>query len=233
MLVHARCSYNFHSAIVACKRYCRYCFVTNVTKNRDVDVTSFFVDSLIKYGDDASMSPMVRRPLGMEMALLGFLRQGSQHGYQIHQMLSDPAGLGPIWRLKQSQLYALLAKLEKDGYIFGELKVQEVAYPPRRMFQLTSLGQSVYQEWINSPVNVPRLIRQEFMAKLYFAQRENKEVVQKLIEQQRVICQNWVSEFNRQLSTCEPGSYRWTMFQYRLGQIVALKKWLESFDYSG
>jgi DNA-binding PadR family transcriptional regulator len=173
---------------------------------------------------------MVRRPLGIEIALLGFLQQGPQHGYQIYQMLSDPVGLGQIWHLKQSHLYAILTKLEKDGYILGELKAQEVAHPPRRMFQPTPLGQSAYQDWIISPVNVPRLIRQEFMAKLYFAQRENIDTVRKLIERQRVVCQNWVDEFNRQLSTSELGSYRSIMYQYRLGQIEAMLRWLESFE---
>jgi PadR family transcriptional regulator, regulatory protein AphA len=174
------------------------------------------------------MSPMVRRPPGIELTLLGFLQQGSKHGYQIHQMLSDPAGLGPIWQLKQSQLYALLTKLEMDGYMAGVLEAQTGAHPPRRMFQLTPLGRSAYQDWITSPVNAPRLMRQEFMAKLYFAQRENKDAVRKLIEKQQIVCQNWVAEFNRQLSASEPESFRWNMFQYRVGQIEAMMGWLET-----
>lgn len=178
------------------------------------------------------MSPMVRRPLGLELALLGFLRQGPQHGYQIHQMMSDQTGLGSIWRLKQSQLYALLVKLEKDGYIWGVLEPQESGRPPRRIFHLTTAGGLAYRNWLRNPVRMPRLIRQEFMAKLYFAKREKKEIAQQLVQKQRAACSNWIDEFNRQQKNSEPGSFRWTMYQYRLGQIEALQSWLDLCEQS-
>jgi DNA-binding PadR family transcriptional regulator len=108
------------------------------------------------------------------------------------------------------------------------LEAQTGAHPPRRMFQLTPLGRSAYQDWITSPVNAPRLMRQEFMAKLYFTQQENKDAVRKLIEKQHSVCQNWVAEFNRQFSASEPGSFRRVMFQYRVGQIEAMIGWLET-----
>jgi PadR family transcriptional regulator AphA len=176
------------------------------------------------------MCPMVRHPPGMELALLGFLQQGPQHGYRIHQMLSDPAELGLIWHLKQSQLYALLTKLEGDGYVTSTLQNQE-PHPPRRVFELTTLGHKVFLDWLTSPVAVPRLIRQEFLAKLYFAQRENnKYMLQQLIDKQRVVCQNWMDEFKKQLTTSEPKSYRWSMYQYRIGQIEALHHWLDLLE---
>ncbi len=171
------------------------------------------------------MSPMVRRPLGMELALLGFLRQESQHGYQIHQRLSDPDGLGPIWRLKQSQLYALLAKLEQDGYILGELEAQEAARPPRRMYQLTQTGQAAYQDWLKSPVNVPHLMRQEFMAKLYFARLGEREAVRKLVISQRAACQQWLNRMKAEKNRAS--EFNQLIYQYRIGQIEAMLAWLE------
>jgi PadR family transcriptional regulator, regulatory protein AphA len=171
------------------------------------------------------MSPMVRRPPGIELALLGFLRQGPQHGYQIHQLVADPAGLGPIWRLKQSQLYALLTKLEKDGYLWGELEAQEAARPPRRMYQLTPTGQAAYQEWLQSPVNVPRLMRQEFMAKLYFARLDEKELVRKLVNSQRAVCQQWLDKMK--VEKTKSSEFNKLIYQYRLGQIEAALVWLE------
>jgi DNA-binding PadR family transcriptional regulator len=162
----------------------------------------------------------------MEFALLGYLQQGPQHGYQIHQMLSEPTGLGPIWRLKQSQLYALLTKLEKDGYIRGEVEIQEAARPPRRMYQLTAAGRSAYQEWLKSPVNVPRFIRQEFMAKLYFARQEGDEKARALIELQRAICQQWLETIKSEKA--DRASFSGLLQQYRIGQIEATLNWLGS-----
>ncbi len=175
------------------------------------------------------MCLMVRRPPGMELALLGFLLQEPQHGYQLHQKISDPAGLGLIWSLKQSQLYALLSKLEVDGYVFSTLQNQD-PHPPRKVFELTEAGRKTFYDWLISPVTAPRLIRQDFFAKLYFAKRENKDVVQKLIEVQRVRCESWVEGFKLKLAGSEQMSFSWVMYQYRLGQVQALQSWLDAYE---
>jgi PadR family transcriptional regulator, regulatory protein AphA len=130
------------------------------------------------------MSPMVRRALTIEHALLGFLKKGSLHGYQLHQQINDPAGLKRIWYVKQAQLYALLGKLEEAGYITGSIQQQETR-PARRVFQLTRAGQEAFQNWLFSPVQRPRQMRQEFLAKLYFAQQEGETTALQLIASQR------------------------------------------------
>ena len=172
------------------------------------------------------MSPMVRRSPGMELALLGLLRQGPVHGYQLHQLVSDPNGLGPIWHLKQSQLYALLLKLEQDGYIHGEVEPQEAARPPRKNIHLTTTGQVAYQNWLKNPVKAHYLMRQEFMAKIYFARREGQELSGILIEAQRAACQKWLETVSSE--AVEQGSFKWLLRQYRIGQIKAEIAWLDN-----
>ena len=142
------------------------------------------------------MSPMVRRPPGMELALLGFLRQGPVHGYQLHQLVTDPNGLGPIWRLKQSQLYALLSKLEQNGFIRGEVEAQEPTRPPRKIYHLTASGMAAYKKWLQSPVRAHHLMRQEFMAKLYFALLEGGNQARALIDKQHAACKKWLTAFS-------------------------------------
>ena len=171
------------------------------------------------------MSPMVRRPPGMEMALLGYLRQGPVHGYQLHQLVNDPDGLGPIWNLKQSQLYALLAKLEQDGYIRAEVEAQEPTRPPRKVFQLTAVGKSAYEHWLQNPVRSHYRMRQEFLAKLYFARREGAWPTRVLVNAQRAVCQQWLDSLSAE--AIEPQSFGWALRQYRVGQIKADLDWLE------
>jgi DNA-binding PadR family transcriptional regulator len=108
---------------------------------------------------------MIRRSLTIEHALLGILQQGPLHGYQLHQRLSDPAGLKRVWYVKQAQLYALLWKLEEAGYITSSIQQQETR-PPRRVFHLTDSGDEAFKTWLYSPVQRPRQVRQEFQAKL-------------------------------------------------------------------
>lgn len=172
------------------------------------------------------MSPMTSRPLTKELALLGYLRSGPLHGYQIHQCLLQPDGPGMVWRLKQAQLYALLGKLEEAGFIQSSLQAQETR-PTRRVYQLTAQGQAAYNKWLLSPVNTPRQIRQEFLIKLYFAQQEKDETVSVLVDNQLSVCQSWLDLFRDQLATTPVDSFMHIVCQYRLGQIQATFAWLQ------
>lgn len=174
------------------------------------------------------MSPMVRRSLTVEHALLGFLQSGPMHGYQLHQQLRDPAGLKQVWYLKQAQLYALLGKLDEAGYITASIQLQETR-PARRVFSLTPTGREAFQNWLVSPVQRPRQMRQEFHAKLYFARREGGKTCARLIDLQRQACQEWL-EAQKASAGQENGgnAYVWLIDQYRLGQIQAMLDWLDT-----
>src|SRR5947209_20400002 len=117
------------------------------------------------------MSRMQRDPLALEHALLGLLRRQPMHGYELYQRLTDPAGLWLIWRMKQSQLYALLTRLEAEGYLAADLQLQD-ARPPRKIFHLTRAGRERFLAWVRAPVPHGRELRQDFLAKFYFALRE-------------------------------------------------------------
>ena len=44
-----------------------------------------------------------------EYALLGLLYREPAHGYELHKIIADPAGIGIIWGIKIANLYAQLA----------------------------------------------------------------------------------------------------------------------------
>lgn len=174
-----------------------------------------------------SMSPLTRPSLSIEYALLGFLRRRPMHGYQIHRQLSDPAGLGLVWRLKQSQLYALLAKLEGEGYITARLRTQD-ARPPRKVFRLTRAGRDAFLDWVSSPVSHGRQIRLEFLAKFYFARQEGVEVGATLVERQQAACRSWLDAQQKQAEAVRGSQpYNWLVSQFRISQIKAMLAWLE------
>lgn len=175
------------------------------------------------------MSPMISRPLTIELALLGYLRQGPLHGYQIHQRLQEPEGPGLVWRLKQAQLYALLGKLEEHGLLLSTLQAQETR-PTRRVYRLTEKGGTTYENWLSSPVSTPRQIRQQFMVKLYFAKLENQQLLRTLIDNQLLVCQGWLELHNEQLNTAPEGSFNRVVYSYRVGQIQATIAWLQQLQ---
>jgi len=173
------------------------------------------------------MSPMIKLPLGLEHALLGFLRERPMHAYEIHQHLLQNEALGRVWRLKQSQLYALLARLEEAGYIEATIEPQG-SRPPRRVLHLTPPGAEAFRHWLRDPVAHGRDLRQEFLAKLFFAQRDSLVSSQTLISNQRTACQHWLAELQAQLGELgDAHAYDRLVLQFRISTIQAFTDWLD------
>lgn len=162
----------------------------------------------------------------IEHVLLGFLRARPLHGYAIHQQLNNPADLGEVWHVKQGQLYALLIRLEEAGLIEAELEPQE-ARPPRKVFHLTTMGETAFLAWVESPVAHGRQLRLEFLAKLFFARREGLAVARRLIARQQEQCLTWETAVREQMAdVAGERPYRYLVFAFRAGQIRAMQEWL-------
>ncbi len=175
------------------------------------------------------MSPLVRQPLTVEHALLGFLREQPMHGYEIHQQLTAPTGLGLVWQVKQSHLYAILDKLEAEGFIAGSQEIH-TPRPPRLVFHLTGPGRQALDDWLGRPVLHGRDFRIEFMAKLYFAQRAGPERVEQLVQAQREVCLGWQASLQAEAEAAagpDGEGFAGLVYQYRLGQTAAMIAWLD------
>ena len=100
-------------------------------------------------------------------ALLGFLSQGPQHGYQLRQALETT--FGPEWRVDFGHLYRTLATLRRAGWV-AERRVPSPRGPQRRTYRITAAGRAEFARWLASPAAVVRG-RDELPAKLHFAAR--------------------------------------------------------------
>lgn len=171
---------------------------------------------------------MVKLPLTLEHALLGFVRERPTHAYDIHQRLEQAEALGLVWHLKQSQLYFLLNRLEEAGYLTSTLEPQPNR-PPRKILQLTPSGEAAFAHWLTAPVEHGRDFRQEFMAKLFFAQQEGPAALAMLIERQRSACQQWSAELEAQRAASGTARvYDDLVLQFRIGQLAAILSWLDT-----
>jgi DNA-binding PadR family transcriptional regulator len=170
---------------------------------------------------------MIRLPLTTELALLGFLNEQPMYGYEIHQRMSDPGGLGQVWQVKQSQLYSLMGKLEEEGFLSCELHLQETR-PARKIFHLTSAGTQVLLDWLHSPVEHSRDMRLDFLVKLYFIQKEGSEALNQSVQKQREVCQGWLKyQADHAPADQNPPLYEWYVRQFRTQQIQAFLAWLD------
>jgi DNA-binding PadR family transcriptional regulator len=149
------------------------------------------------------------------------------HGYELYQQLTAPSGLWLVWRLKQSQLYALMNRLEVEGYVTTTLQPQE-ARPPRKIFELTAAGHNAYIDWVTSPVTHPRQMRQEFLMKLYFVQQEGPQAVAQLVSEQRAVCRIWQAEQQTESEAlADSRSFAAIVSHFRTSHVENILAWLD------
>lgn len=175
------------------------------------------------------MSQIAESTLTIEWSLLGFLAERPMHGYEIHQRLSEAAGLGIVWHIKQGALYTLLARLEDRDLISHVVESQDPR-PPRKVYSLTNNGQAALHTWITTPVRRGRDFRLEFLAKVYFAWRAGGEPLKALFAEQRAVCRAWCAELQGAVDRTPPGDYEALVYRFRLGQVEAMATWLDESE---
>jgi PadR family transcriptional regulator, regulatory protein AphA len=115
-----------------------------------------------------------------EYALLGFLYEGPNHGYNLHQQLITD--LGHVWHVSQSQTYSILKRLVNQGDISSSI-LEQKKLPARQNLKITAKGRRRFTSWLKTPSgNSVRAIRLEFITRLYFAQKLFPEMIQTIIE---------------------------------------------------
>lgn len=173
------------------------------------------------------MSPMVKLPLAEEYALLGFVQQRPLHAYEIYRQLMQDQALGRVWHLKQSQLYALLTRLEDEGYLTSTMEPQGTR-PPRKILHLTPSGRAAFMRWLTTPVAHGRDFRLEFLAKLFFASQQDPATATDLILRQRQDCEAWIRNLQAQVGALSPEeTYDALVLQFRIKQIEGILSWLD------
>lgn len=174
--------------------------------------------------------PRNKNPLSMEYILLGFVAQGPIHGYDLHKKISDRQGIGLIWRIKQSHLYALLDKLEKEGLLVSKTLSGD-AFPARKEFQITELGRRNFKTWLTSPVQHGRDMRQEFLAKIFFILDDHSSLKHNLLQKQISIGSEWIARLKEENSKqANQFSYARIIKKYRIYQIQAMLHWLKELE---
>lgn len=162
--------------------------------------------------------------MAIEQTLLGLLAIEPRHGYELSKEFMPETTLGDIVHLESGMLYAHLKKLENEGWVTSRLEPQE-SRPPRRVFSITAAGQAELDRWLREPVSRTRDIRLDFLLKLYTAQEHNPELAEKLIGDQREVCERFIVSLREQMEQ-EEDDFRRLVLEMRLAQNAALLNWL-------
>ena len=84
----------------------------------------------------------------LDLFVLGSLNRQPMHGYKIIGYF-EKRGIEMWTRVKTPSVYKTLQRLEKKGFITGEMK-QESNNPPRKVFTITNEGKKYFMELLHS-----------------------------------------------------------------------------------
>lgn len=169
-----------------------------------------------------------KQQLRLEHAILGFLRAQALHGYELYQRLSSPEALGRVWPLKQSQFYALVSRLESEGYLTVTPEPRG-RLPPRKLLQLTPAGAAAFHSWLAAAADPPDEEDRAFLARLYFARQLGPAAVHQLLTAQRRRRRAQLQELRSELHKSAPHGYPWLVHQWQVRQAEAMLDWFDTF----
>jgi DNA-binding PadR family transcriptional regulator len=157
-----------------------------------------------------------------EPVLLGFLMSGPAHPYELRRRFDQ--GLGRVWRVGQSHLYAYLKRIEAEGFATVEVEEQEDR-PSRNVYSLTAKGRKRFLEWLRSPAPHMRNLRLELLARLYFFRELGLEGQDELLARQREVIEERRASIKRAMEEAEDGYWR-LVLDFRLSEMEAVIAWL-------
>lgn len=158
--------------------------------------------------------------------ILGLLSVQARHGYELLACFRSTHQLGRVWNLSTSQIYAVLKRLEREGWIVGHEVVSENA-PPRTEYTLTKSGEKRFYDWLNEPQPSAsiRCIRVEFLSRLYLAQQLNMPT-QDIVHHQREACVAKYAQLAAERDHADLGIDLLAL-ELHLSQLETILRWLE------
>ncbi|MEU9301019.1 PadR family transcriptional regulator [Streptomyces sp. NPDC048269] len=117
--------------------------------------------------------------MALRHAVLAALLDGEYSGYQLAKVFD--ISVANFWPAVPQQLYAELAKLEREGLVTGREVVQE-GRPNKRLFQVTEAGRDALEEFA-AAASKPSVIRDDLLVKVQTADRIGTAPVIEQLEQ--------------------------------------------------
>ncbi len=102
----------------------------------------------------------------LKHALLALLARQPRHGYELKRAFEEL--LGGTWEVNIGQVYATLARLERDGLVASR-RVPQDALPDRKVYALTEAGREALRAWLGAPVQPPLKLKNEVILKALLA----------------------------------------------------------------
>ncbi|OGR03521.1 MAG: hypothetical protein A2511_05525 [Deltaproteobacteria bacterium RIFOXYD12_FULL_50_9] len=141
--------------------------------------------------------------MSIKYAILAILAERDMHGYELKSNFDDK--VGEFWSLNFGQIYSTLDRMEKEELVTHGRETQE-RRPDRKIFSITAQGRQELNEWLTTPVNKVRALRDEFFIKLVFMDKRDPGPLLDLITKQKALYLKQMSKLTQQKMALKKGA---------------------------
>jgi len=106
-----------------------------------------------------------------EWAVLGLLREGSAHGWDVARAFTPDGSIGNVWTVSRPLVYRAISVLRELGYVEDRGSARSASGPERVLLAPTPHGRAAFRRWLDRPVEHVRDLRSELLLKLLFGDR--------------------------------------------------------------
>lgn len=127
--------------------------------------------------------------------VIGILLRKPMSGYDI---VKELANFRPA---KSSQIYPILAKLEKNDYIACE-QIQQDGKPNKKIYTVTTKGKDILEAWLDTTPEAP-VIRDDFLSMFFSIWIKDPETLVKMVEERLIYMNKTLDTFNNKIRILE------------------------------
>lgn len=165
--------------------------------------------------------------MSVRNAMLALVAQQSAGVYRLKQMFEEQTC--GAWPLNIGQVYQTMQRLERDGFVTSH--AQKNAGRDAEIFELTSEGRAVLEQWWSTPVRRERPDRDELVMKLAVAAADPTVDVSAMIQTQRRASIQTLRDFTRLKAGADDSELAWKLILERhVFELEAELNWLDHME---
>jgi DNA-binding PadR family transcriptional regulator len=168
--------------------------------------------------------------MSVRNAILGLLAQHPRHGYELRTAFEALVGGEEVWEVKPAQIYTTLTRLEEAGLVSQE-GVEQDGGPEKRIYTLTSQGESELQVWFDTGIPGGHE-RDEFFVKLMLSLASENANPSRVIQAQRSWLYQELHYYTQRRSQVDPktGLAQVLLMDKTIMHLEADLRWLDMIE---
>lgn len=109
-----------------------------------------------------------------DWVVLAVIAEEPRHGFSVARELAPDAPLGQVWTVRRPLVYRAIEYLGADGFIEATRTEPGAQGPHRTVYRATRAGKAALVRWLAEPVEHPREVRSELLAKFVLHARRGE-----------------------------------------------------------